>query len=291
MTPEEKEHALAFCFKNKRNILIAFSGGADSALLASAAAAASGDKALAVTVKTELVSEKETENARKTAAEIGIKHIIIEKNILRIPEINRNRRNRCYACKKEMLTTLLEYAAENGFEAVAEGTNESDWRLNEREIIPRPGFTFITEQKKRQKAPGYRGPVLMTPLADLGITKEDVRILGKRRNLSAAGKPSMSCLATRLPYDTELTPNILKTIDVAEDMLSEIGADQIRIRCHADDAGRKIARIELGKDEIGLLFKAESREKTEQMITFLKQNGFAYATVDLEGFRSGSMDI
>ena len=291
MTPEEKERALEACFRTDRKMLIAFSGGADSALLASAAAAAAGDKALAVTVKTELVSEKETENARKTAAEIGIKHIIIEKDMLKIPEISRNRQNRCYACKKEMLTALLEYAAENGFEAVAEGTNESDRRLNEKEIIPRPGFTFIAEQKERQKTPEYRGPVLMTPLADLGITKEDVRALGKRRNLSAAGKPSMSCLATRFPYDAELTPDILKTIDTAEDMLAEIGAEQIRIRCHADGAGRKIARIELGKEETGLLFKAGNREKTEKLIAFLKQNGFVYATADLEGFRSGSMDI
>ncbi|MCL2549515.1 MAG: ATP-dependent sacrificial sulfur transferase LarE [Methanimicrococcus sp.] len=295
MTAEKKEKALEAFFENQKKVIIAFSGGADSSLLASAAMSATMSAAcivsLAVTVKTELVSNREIENARAAAEEIGIRHVIIEKEMLKNPDIENNRQNRCYACKKELLISLLEYAAENGFETVVEGTNESDRLLNETGKIPRPGLAFISEQKERQSKKETGGPVLMTPLTDLKITKEDVRELLKRRNLSAAGKPSGSCLATRLPYNSKLTPSLLKTIGTAEEILAETGAKQIRVRCHTDAAGRNMARIEVGSDEGGIFFDGKNKEKADKLISFLKQNGFAYVTVDLEGFRSGSMDI
>ncbi|MCL2863781.1 MAG: hypothetical protein FWE54_06895 [Methanimicrococcus sp.] len=311
MSAEEKEKALEAFFENQKKVIIAFSGGADSSLLASAAmsaamsaaTSAAGAAPLAVTVKTELVSCREIENARAAAEEIGIRHVIIEKEMLKNPDIENNRQNRCYACKKELLTSLLEYAAENGFETVVEGTNESDRLLNETGKVPRPGLTFISEQKERQKERQNKnenkneskkengGPVLMTPLIDLKITKEDVRELLKRRNLSVSGKPAGSCLATRFPYDSKLTPGLLKTIGAAEEMLAKTGAKQIRIRRHTDAAGRNIARIEVGSDEGGLFFDEKNKMKIDELISFLKQNGFVYVTADLEGFRSGSMDI
>ncbi|WNY29329.1 Pyridinium-3,5-bisthiocarboxylic acid mononucleotide synthase [Methanimicrococcus stummii] len=301
MTIDEKEKALTSFFENHKKVIIAFSGGADSALLAAAAAGAATSPdtdALAVTVKTELVSDREIQNARDVANEIGITHIFIDKKILELPEIENNRKNRCYVCKKEILTTLLEYAKENGYETVVEGTNYSDVLMNEANEIPRPGFSFISEQKeiqrKRKEANQKSGavlPKLQTPLADLKIIKEEVRELLKKRKLSVAEKPSMSCLATRFSYDSKLNPVLLKTVDRAEEMLSVTGAKQIRIRCHTDSAGRNIARVEVGIEDGKVFFDAGNQKIIGEFIEFLKANGFSYVTADLEGFRSGSMDI
>lgn len=317
MTSGEKEKALEAFFDKSGKTIVAFSGGADSSLLAAAAAAATGAVTadtptadtliadapapgiapliLAVTVKTELVSDKELKNACETANEIGIPHIFIDKKILGIPEIENNRKDRCYVCKKEILNTILEYAAENGFDTVVEGTNYSDKLMNDTDEVPRPGFSFISERKefqeKQNEKSGAVFPKLYTPLADLEITKEEVREIAKRRNLSVAGKPSMSCLATRFSYDSKLAPELLKTIDEAEKILEKTGAKQIRIRVHTDTAGRKIARIEVNKNETEIFFDEKNQKIIEELILFLKQNGFSYVTADLEGFRSGSMDI
>ncbi|WP_316557160.1 ATP-dependent sacrificial sulfur transferase LarE [Methanimicrococcus hongohii] len=300
MTIKDKEKALETFFKNHKKILIAFSGGADSSLLAAAGAAAAEHAAdtdsiiLAVTVKTELISDAEIENARSVADEIGISHLIIGKKMLNIPEIENNQKDRCYACKKELLTTLMEYAAENDYEAVLEGTNFSDKLMSDAGTVPRPGFSFILEQKEIQSKlskANYSGPILITPLLDFEITKEDVREMLKRKKISTANKPSMSCLATRFSYETKLDPALLKTIDAAEKMTKEIGAKQIRIRVHTDSAGRNIARIEVGADEGKFFFDKKNQKAVSDMISFLKQNGFSYVTADLEGFRSGSMDI
>lgn len=287
MTQTDKENALSAFFENQKSVLIAYSGGVDSSLLASFAAAA-GIKTLAVTVKTELVSGREIQNASETANEIGVPHLFIEKRILGRPEIKNNQKNRCYVCKKEMFETLLTYAEDNGFETVLEGTNYSDKLMNDSKEILRPGYSALLELKEKR---GGKRPKIETPLADLKMTKEEIREAARRKNLSAAGKPSMSCLATRFPYETQLTPEMLKTVDAAEQMIENIGARQIRIRCHTDAAGRKIARMEVGKEEEKIFFEAKNQKMIAEFIAFLKQNGFSYVTVDLEGFRSGSMDI
>lgn len=287
MTETDKDQALSAFFEKQKSALIAFSGGVDSSLLASFAAAA-GIKALAVTVKTELVSDREIQNASKTANEIGIPHIFIEKKLLDVPEIKNNQKNRCYICKKEMFETLLAYAEDNGFETVIEGTNYSDKLMNDSNEIPRPGYSALLELKEKR---GEKYPKIETPLADLKMTKDDIREAARRKNLSVAGKPSMSCLATRFPYETQLTSEMLKTIDTAEQMIENIGAGQIRIRCHTDTSDRTVARIEVGKEEGKIFFDEKNQKAMEEFITFLKQNGFSYVTVDLEGFRSGSMDL
>ncbi|MDY0266062.1 MAG: ATP-dependent sacrificial sulfur transferase LarE [Methanimicrococcus sp.] len=277
-------------FKENKRVVVAFSGGADSSLLAAIAFDKLGSDAIAVTIQTELTAEAEIKNAKKTAKEIGIKHIILEKKILEIPEIRMNQKNRCYACKKEIIAALLKYADENGFETVVEGTNDSDRLLSESDEIPRPGFLFIAEQKRKQEKE-KAGAKVKTPLADLKIKKEEVRKMAKKRKLSVADKPSMSCLATRFSYDTPLSPSLLKGIADAEKIPARIGAKQIRIRCHADGAGRKIARIEVDKKEMKLFLKKKNQMCLDELIDFLKRNGFSYVTLDLEGFKSGSMDI
>jgi ATP-utilizing enzymes of the PP-loop superfamily len=150
MTNCEKEQALKNFFSQKKNVLIAFSGGVDSSLL-TAFAAEAPIKATAVTLKTELMSEKEIENAVQTAKEIGINHIVLEKSVLGIPEIGENRQNRCYVCKKEIFQTLLKFAEENGFETVLEGTNYSDIENREKQNDLRPGFSALLELNEIQK--------------------------------------------------------------------------------------------------------------------------------------------
>ena len=299
MTNCEKEQTLKNYFSQNKRILIAFSGGVDSSLLAAFAADASADSSvepLAVTLKTELVSDEEIENAVLAAKEIGIKHIIIEKPVLTIPEIRFNRSNRCYICKKEMFQTLLKFAEENDYETVIEGTNYSDIdiKTNDRPQMTqnklRPGFSALLELNEIQNRRGENLPKIETPLADLKIRKNEIRDMARRRKLISADKPSMSCLATRFSYDETLTAEMIQTIGIAENGLREIGLSQIRIRCHADSKQRRIARIEIEKNEINLISKNGNGEKIESLISFLKQNGFSYVTVDLEGFRSGSMD-
>jgi len=247
-------------------------------------------KAAAVTLKTELASEKEIEGAVQTAKEIGIQHIIIEKSVLRIPEIAANRQNRCYICKKEMFQTLLKFAEENGYENVLEGTNYSDIENQTKQNELRPGYSALLELNEIQKQQGEKLPRIETPLADLKFTKAEIREMAKEKRLSSAEKPSMSCLATRFSYDETLTAETIQTIGTAENMLFEIGFSQTRIRCHVDSKKRWIARIEVDKNEIGLISKDENIEKINSLILFLKENSFSYVTVDLEGFRSGSMD-
>ena len=285
----EKEQALKNYFSQKKSVLIAFSGGVDSSLLAALAADAP-IKAAAVTLKTELVSEKEIEGAVQTAKEIGIQHIIIEKSVLGIPEIAANRQNRCYICKKEMFQTLLKFAEENDYETVLEGTNYSDIENQTKQNELRPGYSALLELNEIQKRRGGNLPTIETPLADLKFTKAEIRESAKQKKLNSANKPSMSCLATRFSYDDKLTAEAVKTIDAAENMLFEMGFSQTRIRCHADSKQRWIARIEVDKNEIGLISKDENIEKIRSLILFLKENSFSYVTVDLEGFRSGSMD-
>ena len=299
MTNCEKEQALKNYFSQKKSVLIAFSGGVDSSLLAALAAGASAEssiESLAVTLKTELISDEEVENAVLAAKEIGIKHIIIEKSVLNIPEIRFNRPNRCYVCKKEMFQTLLKFAEDNDYETVIEGTNYSDIDIknNDRPQMTqnklRPGFSALLELSEIQKKRGENLPRIETPLADLKIKKAEIREIAQRRKLISADKPSMSCLATRFSYDETLTAEMIQTIGIAENRLREIGLSQIRIRCHVDSKQRRIARIEIEKNEINLISKTGNGEKIESLISFLKQNGFSYVTVDLEGFRSGSMD-
>ena len=300
---QDKKNSLENFFRRQKSVLIAFSGGVDSSLLASFAAKTPHLKALAITFHSELISEREIEDAKAAASEIGIPHMILNKKILEIPEIQNNRKNRCYVCKKELFRQLLIFAEENGYDVILEGTNYSDIGMQgadfsdakigdeKKNKVLRPGFIALEELKQEQKKKGKTAPMIAAPLADLKITKEEVRKLAAERNLKTAQKPSMSCLATRFPYETFLTPDMLKMISDAEKMLMDIGFTQVRIRCHTDLEKRKIARIEVEKSEYSLFFDDKNKKQINDFILFLKQNGLIYVTVDLEGFRSGSMDL
>ena len=190
-------------------------------------------------------------------------HKILTLNELAVPEIKNNPADRCYRCKKELYRRMLQFAEEKGISRLLEGSNEDDLH------VYRPGLRAIGELGVR------------SPLAEMGLTKEEVRFLAKDYGIPVADRPSSPCLATRLPYGTEIDLELLRRIDEAEEFLRKLSFYNVRVRVHRD-----IARLEIDTEEFPQLLK-----ERERIIRKLKELGFPYVTLDLEGFRSGSMDI
>ena len=245
--------------------IVAFSGGTDSSVVATLAHKALGDKALAVTVDSPLLPPDELEVAKRVAGQIGIKHLVIRLNELEIPGFSTNPPDRCYLCKKFRFEKLRELATEKGFRAIVDGTNLSD--LGEY----RPGL-------KAAKELG-----VYSPLLEAGLSKEDVRRLARLLGFNAAGKPSATCLATRVPYNNRLTTPQLARIDKAESYIRSItGVKILRVRVHGN-----LARIEVGADEQDLFYDTKILSRIAQR---LKELGYDFVTLDLEGYKSGSFD-
>lgn len=244
-------------------ICLAFSGGVDSAVLL---AVASGEmkpgKIHAVTVQTPLHSPVEPENARKLAEEWGAIHSILVQNELN-PVVAQNPPDRCYLCKRWLFGTIEAYAKEHGLAAVVDGTHADDLKEY------RPGLKALAELK------------IKSPLAELGITKAEVREIAASLGISVAKKPSAPCLATRFPYGTPLTATGLQTIDRLEQQVRAMGFDILRIRVYHD-----MLRIEVPVESLPYALQYRN-----DIIKAAHQEGFSYVTLDLEGFRSGSMDI
>ncbi|MGB9915375.1 MAG: ATP-dependent sacrificial sulfur transferase LarE [Candidatus Bathyarchaeales archaeon] len=251
--------------KGKEGVVIAFSGGLDSSTLAAVSHIVLGDKAVAVTAKSPTYSAGELEDARKVAKEIGIKLYVIETNELANKDFSRNPENRCYYCKKELLEHLQKMAKELGFKAVFEGTNFSDLTAH------RPGFKAVKEMEN-----------VYSPWVDTQFTKEEIRVLAIELGLSTHDKPPLACLASRVPYHEKITAERLERIEKAEQAVRKItGAQQLRVRDH-----NGLARIEVGKDERKIFCDIEVMDKIADE---LKRIGFKYVTLDLEGYKSGSM--
>ncbi len=251
--------------KGKDGVVIAFSGGVDSSTLAALTHEVLGEKAVAVIAKSPTYTSEELQDAKKIAADIGIKLHIVETNELENPDFNRNPENRCYFCKKELLQTLTEYAHKLGFKAVFEGTNFSD--LSDH----RPGFKAVKEAKD-----------VYSPWMINKFTKEEIRQVAKQLDLSVHDKPALACLASRIPFNQKITAEKLRRIDKAEQVVRAItGIKQVRVRDH-----NGLARIEVAKWERVLLCNVEVLDR---VASELKALGFVYVTFDLEGYRSGSM--
>ena len=249
-----------------QDMALAFSGGVDSSLLLKMAAdraAKKGTKVWAVTFNSRLHPSCDLENARKVAGELGGIHVILEIDELEMEEIRSNPVNRCYLCKRNLFRTLMAFAKEKGVEVLAEGTNEDDLH------VYRPGIQAVREL-------GIR-----SPLAEAGLTKEEVRRLAAACGISAASRPSTPCMATRLPYGARLDYEILKKIEAGEEMLRRMIGGNVRLRLHG-----QVVRIETDPERFSLAL-----EKREEVVRQLKELGFVYITLDLEGFRSGSMDV
>lgn len=249
-----------------QDLALAFSGGVDSSLLLKMAAdraAKKGTKVWAVTFNSRLNPACDLENAKKVAQELGGEHVILEIDELKMEEIRSNPVNRCYLCKKNLFQTLKDFAKEKGVEVLAEGTNEDDLH------VYRPGILAVKELGVR------------SPLAEAGLGKEEVRRLAADYGISAASRPSTPCMATRLPYGARLDYEILQKIEAGEEILRRMIGGNIRLRLHG-----QVARIEMEPERFSLAL-----EKREELLARLKDLGFVYLTLDLEGFRSGSMDV
>ena len=251
--------------KATESAVIAFSGGVDSSTLAALAFDELGEKALAVTIDSPLFPGQQLETAVLTACEIGIQHKVLPFSQMSLPYFSANPINRCYFCKKALLETLLDFAEKMGYSVVLEGTNSSEIKGENR-----PGYRAVQEA----------GEKVFSPFVELNVTKEEIREIASGLSLSAAHMPSAACLATRIPYGQPITAEALQKIEKAEEYLFSLGFTQFRVRMHEN-----LARIEVIREELEDAFR-----KREKISRHLKALGFAYVTLDLEGFRSGSMD-
>lgn len=251
--------------RSKGSVLVAMSGGVDSSLVALLAKKALGSNTVAVTADSVTLPSGELEIARKLARQIGMEHLIIKVDETANPNFVRNPPERCYYCKKELIVKLKEIARDRRMETIVDGTNVDDMKVH------RPGALALAESG------------VYSPLADAGLTKEDVRELARMLRLPNADKPSMACLGSRFPYGEEITKDKLRLVAEAEKLVRELtGVRELRVRVHGN-----LARIEVGKEERKLLFDGELMETIAKR---LKSLGFLYVTMDLLGYRSGSMD-
>jgi uncharacterized protein len=248
-----------------RKVIVAFSGGIDSSLVASLAEIVLGDEAVAVTADSPSLPSSELEDAKQIAKGIGIRHIVIRTEELEDPNYVANPNNRCYFCKKELSERLNGLSKELGIPVIVDGTNADDLHGH------RPGAAALSENGVRR------------PLADVGMTKVEVRQLSQLLGLPNFDKPSMPCLSSRIQYGQTITPERLERIEKSEKLIRTLtGVRELRVRDHGN-----LARIEVGRAERRLFFKEEILDKIGEA---LRDFGFTYVVFDLFGYRSGSMN-
>jgi uncharacterized protein len=245
-------------------VLVAFSGGVDSTFLLKASKDVLGKDVLAVVASSATYPKWEREEALKLAAELNVRCRVIETHELDNPDFFRNPPKRCYYCKKELFSKLREIAQSEGFPYVLDGSNYEDTRDF------RPGLEAVDELGVR------------SPLKEAGLVKNEIRQLSRKLGLPTWQKPSFACLSSRFPYYTEIDPQSLKQIERAEEYLRKLGFSQFRVRHHD-----QIARIEIAQQDFSKLLEKGVKEK---IIQNFKKWGYVYITLDLEGYRSGSMN-
>ena len=249
-------------------VAVAFSSGVDSTLLLATAVNSLGkDNVIAITAKSPAFPVRETEEALSCCEVLGVKHIIIETNELDNEEYAKNPPDRCYICKKEIFSQIKKVAEEHGFEHVAEGSNVDDMSDY------RPGMKAIEELD------------ILSPLKAAMLTKDEIRDISKELELSTWEKQSFACLASRFAYGERITAEKLLMIDSAEQLLMDLGFDFFRVRIHGEN--NYTARIEIEQRCFEQIIKPEIREKICDMF---RKIGFSYVTIDLEGYRTGSMN-
>jgi uncharacterized protein len=262
-TIDEKMAELRTVIRAYESVVVAFSAGADSTLVAKVAADVLGERALAVTSASESLAERELQEALVYAESLGINHRVIYTQELSNPDYLANPTNRCYHCKTELYDHLVALAEDEGYRTVANGLNLDD--LGDY----RPGLQAAKEHDVR------------APLQEANLTKADVRAISKLLDVPTWDKPAMACLSSRVPYGEAITPEKLRQIDHAEQVLRDLGYRQLRVRHHG-----QVARIELPTDALVSFVTEHAAVATER----LKALGFQYVTLDLQGFRSGSMN-
>ena len=264
MTIEKKWEQLLSLLREMKLAVIAFSGGVDSSLLLAAASEAMGPNLIAVTAVSETYPPGELVHAREFARTLGVRHRVLPTHELANGSFLLTTPDRCYHCKKELFAKLRHIAELEGIAFILDGSNRDDLADH------RPGRRAAEEFSVR------------SPLVEAGLTKAEVRELARVRNLPVWDKPSLACLSSRIPYGTRITQELLRTIHAAENVLHAKGFRQVRVRHHGETA-----RIEIEREEFGKLFSDGS---LPEIISSIKELGYRYVCLDLEGYRTRSMN-
>jgi uncharacterized protein len=259
---QEKLRLLQQLLKEMKSCAIAYSGGVDSTFLITIAYEVLGDRSLAVTATSSTYPIRELKEAEQYAKTLGIPHVVINSEELDIDGFAHNPPDRCYYCKKELFQKIQQIAHEHHLAYVLDGSNEDD----------------ASDYRPGTKARGELG--IRSPLQDVGLTKQEIRELSKSMHLSTAEKPALACLASRFPYGTTITREGLRQVEAAEEFLLSLGIYHCRVRYHDS-----IARIEVPQDDFPVILI-----HSQAIVKRFKDLGFTYVTLDIEGYRTGSLN-
>jgi len=260
----EKQNKLFAILRDLEQVIIAYSGGTDSAYLAWAASQVLGDKAVAITADSASIPESHKRDAEEFAQEAGFRHEYIQTYEFDNPDYVANNPDRCFHCKDELFTRLDEVGATRGVRHVIYGVNTDD----------------LGDYRPGQNAASLHD--VKAPLVEAGLTKAEIRELSRMASLRTWDRPASACLSSRIPYGTPVTPETIKTVETGEEAIKALGFRQFRVRFHGE-----LVRIEISRDE---LQRALSLEMAEAFTNIFKPLGFKYVTLDLQGYRQGAMN-